>query len=203
VSRIGSLRRGRWIRAAFLGLWASGCAGFQVDNDPQRDGDVPKTEQRLLSVPFFSDHTDQCGPSAVASVLAFWGLPVDPATLRQEVYSYRLKGSLSIDLLLAAQDRGFTVRLYEGSVEDVKSELRKGHPLVAFVNRGFDFLPIGHYVVINGFDDARQGFYVHTGTARNRFTRYASFQKNWVKTQRTTLLMLPPGHADESPDAGT
>ena len=98
----------------------------------------------------------------------------------------QLKGSLSIDLLLAAQNRGFKAHLYNGSIEDLKSELRKGHPLVAFINRGFDFFPIGHYVVISGYDEARRGLYIHSGTTENRFVSYRSFLRNWDQTQRST-----------------
>jgi ABC-type bacteriocin/lantibiotic exporter with double-glycine peptidase domain len=156
----------------------------------------------VLQVPFFPDHTDQCGPSVVASVLTFWGTPATPSELKREVYTSQLKGSLSIDLMLAAQKRGFKAHLYSGSVEDLKSELGKGHPVIAFLNRGYDFLPVGHYVVINGFDDARQGLYIHSGTKKNKFITYKRFAGFWNKTQRSTLLILPPDHDKESSHAG-
>ncbi len=157
----------------------------------------------VLQVPFFPDHADQCGPSVVASVLTFWGTPVTPSELKQEIYTARLKGSLSIDLMLAAQKHGFKAHLYSGSVEDLKSELGKGHPVIAFLNRGYDFLPVGHYVVINGYDDARQGFVIHSGMKKNKFISYKSFSGYWNKTQRSTLLILPPEHDHESSHAGT
>ena len=146
----------------------------------------------VLQVPFFPDHTDQCGPSVVASVLSFWGTRVTPVELKQEIYTAHLKGSLSVDLLLAAQNHGFKAHLYSGSAEDLKAELAKGHPVIAFLNRGFDFLPVGHYVVINGYDDARQGFIVHSGMNQNKFISYKRFSGFWDKTQRSTLLILPP-----------
>jgi len=157
----------------------------------------------VLQVPFFPDHTDQCGPSVVASVLAFWGTPVTPSELKQEIYIDHLKGSLSIDLLLAAQKRGFKAHLYSGSVEDLKSELGKGHPVIAFLNRGYAFLPVGHYVVINGYDDARQGLVIHSGTKKDKFISYKRFSGFWDKTQRSTLLILPPEHDQESVHVGT
>jgi ABC-type bacteriocin/lantibiotic exporter with double-glycine peptidase domain len=155
-----------------------------------------------LQVPFFPDHTDQCGPSVVASVLAFWGTPVTPSELKQEVYTDHLKGSLSIDLMLAAQKHGFKTHLYSGSVEDMRSELGKGHPMIAFLNRGFNFLPVGHYVVINGYDDVRQGFIIHSGISKNKFISYKRFSSFWDKTQRSTLLILPPANDKESVHAG-
>ncbi len=157
----------------------------------------------VLQVPFFPDHTDQCGPSVVASVLTFWGSAVTPSSLKQEIYTAHLKGSLSVDLLLAAQSHGFKAHLYSGSVEDLKSELEKGHPVIAFLNRGYDFLPVGHYVVINGYDDARQGLVIHSGMKKNKFISYKRFAGYWDKTQHSTLLILPPKDDKESPHAGT
>lgn len=188
----------RWIQAVLLGLWFSGCAGSQVQNSLNQDRDSQTQSLQHLNVPFFADDTDQCGPSALASVLTFWGQSIDPHELKKEIYLDQLKGSLSMDLLLAAQSRGFDARLYSGNIDDLKTELRKGHPLVAFINRGFDFFPIGHYVVVNGYDDARQGLYVHSGLVKNKFVHYKSFLKDWNKTQRSTLLILPPTPKEES-----
>ena len=157
----------------------------------------------LLQVPFFPDHADQCGPSVVASVLTFWGTPVTPTEIKQEIYTAHLKGSLSIDMMLAAQRRGFKAHLYSGSPEDLKSELGKGHPVIAFLNRGFTFLPVGHYVVINGFDDARQGLIIHSGMYKNKFISYKRFSSFWDKTQHSTLLILPSAIDKDSPHAGT
>ena len=168
-----------------------------------RASDPLPTSQRLLPVPFFPDHADQCGPSVVASVLTFWGRPVTPAVLKNEIYTARLKGSLSIDLMLAAQNHGFKAHLYSGSVEDLKSELDKGHPMIAFLNRGYDFLPVGHYVVINGYDQAREGLYIHSSMNKNKFITYKRFAGYWDKTQRSTLLILPPDRDKESSHAGT
>ncbi|MBL0349696.1 MAG: C39 family peptidase [Elusimicrobia bacterium] len=192
----------RWARGVILGTLAAGCAGAGVNNAPTRDPDVRVTDQRLLSVPFFPDNTDQCGPSSLASVLSFWGTPTAPGDLKSEIYLAQVKGSLPMDLMLAAQNRGFKAHLYNGSLEDVKVELSRGHPLVAFLNRGFLFAPMGHFVVVSGFDEVRQGFYVHSGLSKNKFMRYGSFWRNWKKTQQTTLLILPPDRDQESLHAG-
>lgn len=126
-----------------------------------------------------------------------------PSELKQEIYVAHLKGSLAIDLMLAAQNHGFKAHLYSGNLEDLKFELGKGHPLIAFLNRGFIWLPVGHYVVINGFDEARQGLIIHSGMQKNKFVTYKRFAGFWDKTQHSTLLILPPEHDRESLHAGT
>lgn len=188
------------VLASGLLMVVAGCAGTRRQSI--REASTPGSDRRFLSVPFFPDGTDQCGPSVIASVLSFWGTPVTPVELRQDVYLDHLKGSLSIDLLLAAQNRGFKAHIYSGSVQDVKVEIGEGHPVIAFLNKGFDLLPVGHYVVITGYDDARQGLLIHSGMNKNEFISYQRFLSIWDKTQRSTLLILPPAADKESKHAG-
>lgn len=96
-----------------------------------------------------------------------------------------------MDLLLAAQTRGLETAIYSGGLDDLKSELAAGHPLVALLNLGSALIPQGHYVVVTGYDDRRQGVYVHSGPLRDDFVPYERFLRSWEKTGRLTLLVLP------------
>ena len=177
------------ILAFAVGLLA-GCASSRGSSRAP-DGS-PSVRQVRLEVPFFPDDTDQCGPSALASVLGYWGIPAAPARLREELYRANLKGALTLDMLLAAEGRGLTAEMAEGGLERVKAELDAGHPMIAFVNLGLRIYPIGHYMVITGYDDAKRSLYVHSGTKRDRRVSYATFDGLWEKTSRWTLLILPP-----------
>lgn len=166
----------------------NGCAGAARLSAPS-----PFEAKRvLLDVPFFPNRGNQCGPSALASVLSFWGDPTAPSRLKEEIYLPHLKGSLPVDLLLAARAHGMSAEMSSGSLPQVKKELDDGHPVVAFVNLGYRFIPVGHYVVITGYDDSEQGVYVHTGAKRNAFMPYRRFLRQWDKTERWTLLVRPP-----------
>ncbi|MDO8803103.1 MAG: C39 family peptidase [Elusimicrobiota bacterium] len=167
----------------------SGCAASRF---PLAPADVMQGRQVLLKVPFFPDNTDQCGPSALASVLGYWEKPETPARLREEIYRAHLKGSLTIDLLLAAGSRGLSAEMINGSLARVKAELDAGRPLIAFVNSGFRFYPVGHYLVITGYDDRRKCIFAHSGTKRDQRISYRKFDKQWEKTERWALLILPP-----------
>lgn len=173
--------RARLLAPLLLGL--AGCAAPPLAATPQKPV--------LLEVPFFPDNTDKCGPSALASILRFWGNQTDSRHIKDEIYLAHLKGSLSVDLLLAAQSHGLSAEMLEGNWTRIKSEINAGHPLIAFVNRGFRFYPVGHYLVITGYDDQRQGIYAHSGTKRNAFMPYESFDRQWHKTDRWALLILP------------
>lgn len=147
-----------------------------------------------LDVPLFPDRTDQCGPAALAGVLRFWGKEAGMAALKQEVYRASLKGSISVDLLLAAQARGMSAQLLDGDLAQVKKELDAGHPLIAFLNQGLSFLPVGHYLVVTGYDARRHGVYVNSDARKNAFMTDESFDRQWKRTDRWALLILPsPG----------
>lgn len=172
---------------ALVGALLIGCTGPSVSSSEP-------AAPRLLSVPFFPDDTDQCGPATLASVLTFWGVPTEPLTLKQEIYLPKLKGALPIDLAEAARARGLEAKAYRGSLDDVKAEVMAKHPLVAFLNLGTSFFPRGHYVVVTGFDDHQQGLYLHSGLEQNAFMPYDQFLRHWQKTGRWTLLVLPRDH---------
>lgn len=144
-----------------------------------------------MAVPFFPDDTDQCGPATLASVLTYWGFRTDPVALKEEIYLPRLKGTLPLDLMLAAQSRGLKAEIYQGSLDNLKSELAQGHPLVALLDLGFAIFPQGHYVVVIGYDDRRRGVYVHSSLDKDVFVSYERFLPSWDKTGRWTLLVTP------------
>jgi ABC-type bacteriocin/lantibiotic exporter with double-glycine peptidase domain len=143
----------------------------------------------LLSVPFYPDKTDQCGPSALASVLAFWGRPAEPRELRREVYVPALRGTLPMDLLIAARARGLSAEMGEGGLDGLKRDLDAGRPVIAFVNQGFRFLPIGHFMVLTGYDEAKGGVFAHSGLKKDAFVPYPRFLKQWERAGRWSLVV--------------
>lgn len=145
----------------------------------------------MLGVPFYPDKTDQCGPSALASVLAFWGRPAEPRELKREIYVAKLGGSLPMDLLIAARARGLAAEMSSGSLSRLKEDLDAGRPVVAFVNLGWRFLPIGHFMVVTGYDEERRGVYAHSGLKKDAFLSYGKFMKQWDRTGRWALVVAP------------
>lgn len=145
----------------------------------------------LLEVPFFPSSADQCGPTALASLLRFWGSDIEPAVLKREIYRPELKGSLNVDLLLAAQARGLSAELLEGGLEGIKGQLDAGRPVIAFLNVGLKLYPVGHYLVVTGYDEERRGFYAHTGEDEDSFVPYRRFLKQWDRTQQWALQLAP------------
>jgi len=163
----------------------SGCASSYKSR-------APEGRSVRLEVPFFPDGTDQCGPSALASLLGYWDRPALPSELRTEIYRANLKGALTVDMLLAAQRRGLSAEMVDGSVAFAKAELDEGRPVLVFVNVGLRIVPIGHYLVLTGYDENRRSFFAHSGKRRDLAISYAKLDGQWEKTNRWTLKILPP-----------
>ncbi|MGH7230607.1 MAG: C39 family peptidase [Nitrospiraceae bacterium] len=177
-----------WVSVMVWGWILSGCAGVPAIHSAES----PRAKAHQLdAVPFYPDETDQCGPATLASVLTFWGHGTTPQDLKDEVYVKGLRGSLPIDLLHAAQKRGLEAEFRHGDLDDFKREIDAGHPVVALLNLGYPFFPIGHYVVVTGYDDRRQGLFVHSGLQENRFYPYDRFLRQWEKAGRGVLLVFP------------
>lgn len=172
---------------------ALACAGLALGAGCAHRTAPAARDAPRLEVPFFPDGADQCGPSALASVLGYWGRHAQPDDLRREIYQPKLKGTLPVDLLLAARERGLKAEMSDGDLKALKGEIDAGRPVIAFVNLGFSFLPIGHFLVVTGYDDARGGVIAHSGRRRNEFFSYGRFQRIWERAGRWTLMAsLPP-----------
>jgi ABC-type bacteriocin/lantibiotic exporter with double-glycine peptidase domain len=146
-----------------------------------------------LDVPVFPDRADQYGPAALAGVLRFWGNDVPMEALKQEIGRAATKGSLPVDLLLAAQGHGMSAQLLDGGLAQVKKELDAGHPLVALIDQGVSFLSAGHYLVVTGYDARRHGVFVNSDARKDAFMTEESFERQWERSDRWALLILPSG----------
>ena len=57
------------------------------------------------------------------------------------------------------------------------------------MNLGWRFLPIGHFLVVTGYDEARRGVYAHSGVKKDAFVPYRKFMKQWDRTGRWALVV--------------
>lgn len=169
------------VAAAFL----MGCAAHQSVMPP------PEAGLFIEGVPFYPQDEYMCGPAALASVMGFYGAQGGMDEVAGEVYGARLKGTLPMDLLIYAKEKGFEAKFFRGSMEGLKESLERKEPLILFLNLGYDFYPVGHYVVAVGIDDASRVVYAHSGMKeRERFTM-KELERSWSKTGYSTLLVRP------------
>lgn len=189
ISRILRTCRVGGMAAAVLWAWLSvGCAGT--------DHYLPASAEttgatRIAAVPFFPDNGDECGPATLAGLLSFWGTSVSQADLTTEIYDPTLHGTLPIDLLQAAAGRGFTAQLVHGTMPALQAELTAGRPVIVQLNLGTGWLPIGHYILVTGFDEDAARIIAHSGTRPDRPFPYRTFLREWNGAGNWMLTVQP------------
>jgi len=162
-----------------------GCAG-QVDTvKPASSG------LYIEGVPFFPQDEYMCGPAALASVIGYYGAAAGMKDVAAEVYSEKLKGTLPMDLLLYAKAKGFEAKFYKGSMNGLKESLTRREPLILFLNLGYSFYPVGHYIVAVGIDEGAGVVFAHSGTEKEQPFTMKELENSWSKTGYSTLLVRP------------
>lgn len=169
---------------AALAVFMIGCAGSSQMARPAGGLYVE-------GVPFFPQDEYMCGPAALASVIGYYGADAGMEDVAKEVYSEKLKGTLPMDLLIYARDRGFEAKYYKGSLNDLKESLSRREPLILFLNLGYSFYPVGHYVVAVGMDEGGGIVFAHSGTKKEQAFTFKELEKAWSKTGYSTLLVRP------------
>jgi hypothetical protein len=162
--------------AALVGLVEPADAPAETADAP---GAAPSHE-RLAQVPFRTQRDgspyagSNCGPAALAMVLASYGVQQGNDDLRYLTHTYqgtwpRRGGTALQHMAHVGEDFGLNaVGLYEGdsfrrwSVADVRAEIEQGHPVIALVKyrllpgRDYSTVRYDHYVVL--WDVTPDGF---------------------------------------------
>jgi len=143
----------------------------------------------INNVPFFPQEDYQCGPASLAGVLRYWGADIAVEDIKGEIFSRSARGTLTMDMLLYAQKKGFAALQYAGSIDDLKSQVRAGHPLIVLVDYGFFVYRVDHFMVVIGFDD--EGVIVNSGKSEKAYVSNEDFLKTWKRTNNWTLWIKP------------
>lgn len=186
-----------------VGLVSLRCAReglIPLEKGGSEDGEI---RHYISDVPFFPQSKYQCGPAALASVLNYHGCRVTPEEIAEAIYKKRLKGTLSIDLTLFARRMGFNARTLKGSISDLKGHISRDRPLIVFQDLGYPLLPIRHFSVVIGYDDAEGILILHSGKRKNKVISYEKFLRSWAEMDYWTLLVLPSRGDGDSFDTPT
>jgi len=171
-------------------LALSGCAFLPAGPLPQ----LPETPLRgqVVGVPFFAQEELQCGPAALAMVLQWSGVDIQPAELTGEVYSPGLEGSLQSALVGSARRHARVAYPLTGS-RDLLAEIAAGHPVIVLLNLGLSWYPQWHYAVVTGYDQISGEVFLHSGLVANESLSTRVFMNVWRRSDAWGLLVLPPG----------
>jgi hypothetical protein len=171
-----------------------GCAGVQP-----LPPETPPIE--LTAVPFFPQTEYQCGPAALATVLAHEGAAVDADDLTREVYIEGLRGSLQPELLGATRRHGLIPYVLEPGVHALVAELAARRPVLVLQNLGLQRAPVWHYAVVVGVNG--DDVILRSGAEQRRVERSARFLRTWQRGANWAVVAVTPGELPATATAGT
>ena len=156
---------------------------------------IPAGIRLIPNVPFFPQEDNQCGPAALATVMNYWYLreggnnKIGIDEIMAAIYSKTARGVLPMDIENYPATKGFTTERVDGSAETIRHHIDTGVPLILFVEYGFSFYQLSHFLVVTGYAD--NGVIVNSGRREREFIANAELEKVWQKTGYWSLRVLP------------
>jgi tetratricopeptide (TPR) repeat protein len=187
------LLAGVFILAVAVGTLA-GCASLLPQTKELAKGGLPAglpEKVELAQVPFFPQLEYQCGPAALATVLANAGAKVTADELVPQVYLPERKGSLQVEMLAAARRHGMVSYQLSPRFEDMLREIAAGTPVVVLQKLGF-FSAGWHYAVAMGYDYGGGKLVLRSGTREREVLPFAAHEAVWMQSGYWAMVALPP-----------
>jgi tetratricopeptide (TPR) repeat protein len=151
---------------------------------------VPRSIEQT-QVPFFPQDDYQCGPAALATVLAATGVPVTPEPLVGQVYVPARRGSLQVEMLAAPRRYGRLSYVLAPRYADLLREVAAGNPVLVMQDVGA-FASQWHYAVVNGFDYESGTIYLRSGTQARLQMPFTAFERSWMASGYWAMVVMPP-----------
>jgi tetratricopeptide (TPR) repeat protein len=183
---IGLLARG--LLPAALLLCLAGCSSQLL-----REAAAAQPQVEILRVPYYPQRAYQCGPAALASILAASGATASADSLAHEVYIAGRQGSLQAELLAATRRHARVAYLLEPTLPALLRELEQGHPVLVLQNFGLKSWPRWHYAVVIGYDRGHDTFLLRSGRHERQPLAARRFLATWRRAGSWAFIALPPG----------
>lgn len=129
----------------------------------------------------------QCGPTTLASVLAFHGVAVPEAEIAAKIFSPSARGVLLTDLAWFARSREFRTEVRTGSKAELQAALAAGRPPIVLLDLGRGPLRQPHFTVIFAWDE--QGVRYLSAKPAGQRVSHATFARQWQRAGNQCLLL--------------
>lgn len=157
----------------------------------------------IAGVPFFPQDDYQCGPAALATLLAFSGREVTPAALVPDVYVPGRRGSFALEMVVAARRHGRLVYPVAGNLETLLAVLGQGYPVLVLQNNGLGIYPLWHFAVVVGADPARERLWLRSGRTERLELSFSTFERTWARGDHWAAIVLDPAALPDNLDEKT
>lgn len=154
----------------------------------------------LIDTPFFPQRDYQCGPAALATVLAASEVPVTADALVPEVFLPGRQGSLQSELVAATRARDRLPYVLPPRLDALLAQLAAGHPVLVMQKLGAGPWPGWHYAVLVGYDAYTERLLLRSGLEPRLEVSVARFETTWDRAGRWAMVALRPGELPAEPE---
>lgn len=172
-------------------LLLGGCATPQLQALQQDWPASLPTQAQLRDTPFFAQEDYECGPAALAMLLRAAAVPATPEQLAPQVYLPGRRGSLQVELLVAARRHGLPAYRLRPALSTLLQEVAAGHPVLVFQNLSLPIYPVWHYAVVIGYDRDRGTLRLHSGRTPQLEMPLSTFERTWERGGHWAMVALP------------
>lgn len=177
----------RHLLAGLLVLLLAGCAGqYQKPQEP-----LVGTPVELTTVPFFPQKKYQCGPAALATLLAAAGVRTSPDELASRVFLPGRRGSLQSELIAVVRGYDRVPVVVEPKVPTLINALQAGRPVLVLQDLGLAGFAQYHYAVVVGAGP--DSFILRSGTSARLVMERERFVHAWERAGSWGVVALLPG----------
>lgn len=180
--------RASLIAASVCCALLAGCAG----RAPALGSVIDRAPVELVGTPFFAQTALQCGPAALATVLADDGVRVTPEPLEARLFLPARGGSLQTELIATARSHGRVPLRLDTRMQAIADALTAGHPVLVLQNLGTPWTPMWHYAVVVGLDPKQEQVVLRSGTERRRVESAPAFMRSWSRAGRWAIVTVDP-----------
>jgi ABC-type bacteriocin/lantibiotic exporter with double-glycine peptidase domain len=185
----------RLFLATLLCLSIGGCIGY-TGSARELTPNAWKYERGWIAVdgvPVLRQRAEHdCGPTALAMVLAYWG-KASPADQRSGFpENQRVSAGELRDYALA---RGMSAFVVTGTLVDIAHELKQKRPVIVGVAKPTANGAVAHYEVVVGLHPQTQRIATLDPAVGWRQNSWVGFMKEWMPTGSVLLVVLPLGVA--------
>lgn len=180
-------------------LLVDGCATQDQVQQTFITAETAGSELELQKVPYFPHKAYQCGPAALATVLAASEVDVTPDELEPKIYLPQKRGSLQLELLAASRRYDRMPYVIDAEFPALLAELKSGQPVLVLLNLGWKYYPVWHYAVVVGVDPVHEKIILRSGTTKRKVMAVSAFLKSWNRADSWGLVVLKPGEFPAQP----
>lgn len=185
-----------WLGASACGVYTGSATTLQTSTLKKEPGWVS-----IEGVPeLHQAHELDCGPTALAMVLSYYGVADRQSVLAALPKDQRVSVS---DLRDLARKHGFEAYVVEGKPEDLVYELEHGRPAIVGVAKPTVQDAVAHYEVVVGMHKDSQRVATLDPAVGLRQNSFTGFLTEWQGSGRVLLILVPKRVVSQQAPSGS